>query len=694
MSQIPITVAVKIIGQRWFDHLADELEEARIDIVCGEGDADVDLSVPLTTEDRNLSISEVFGTVRTFATQTLPALALRPSQKLPHIESPSTAAHWKTHSESVDKHSRGVSRSMSMASKRPRAQTAPDDSRRPMLETIMSREEGDEAMGRLSSSLSSDHRYGQWAAPSEEGHAGHEVENNAAEGAPAFLVEESEKTAHLIDPSVADTKPASGSVVAPHPPTIRDDRPVSHLKYRNPALHVPLSRTLWLPADPLKPVDLGEGGTVSYSGRCLVSSEGGRGSIGSWEEDSTLCFDEEEQGEVLAGEKEGDAQKREDQEEHERHARIGSDELLMPPSSSSPAPPSPHLSRRGSQLSVLSGTSALRASDLVRRGSLFSNDLSRGYTLKGNERVRVAADVAAKIEAQEGTRQVSVLDEGVRRRGSSSASQQSPSLRRRATRSSFASGPISPMVLPSPNLNHSPTLRRHPDQAKPSPPPVPVFTDEPSSIDPSSTAPPTESAAYPFPPPSPSSPVLARRNTGASLNPPSPSGAQFARDHSPSDLSTGSPSRRSFHSHLTPGSPTNNSYPPTSPRGASPRKHTILGRSRSRTGASIAPSLQFSAHLSRTSEERANGEDEQEILVHPELVGEGGAPQVSLSQRDALRIELLEEARKEHERYAKREERASEQDRKNSEGHGAKVGILKRLLVGGDPDMADHPEND
>jgi hypothetical protein len=696
--QIPITIAVKVIGTRWFDHLADEIEEAKVDIVCGEGNSDVELSVPLTLEDKNLSIREAFGTVRTFATVTLPSLALRPSAKLPHVQSPSTTTHWKTHSDAVDQHSRGVSRSTSFAVRpRPRAQTAPDDSR-PMLEPIMSREEEDEAMGRLSSSLSSDHRYGRWAAASEEGHEGaktEEIHNNAMEGAPVSLVEETEKTAQIADASMTITKkPFPDSVVTPHPPIIRDDRPVSHLKYRNPALHVPLSRTLWLPADPLQPVDLGEGGTVTYSGRALVSSEGGRGMIGSWAE-STVCLlaGEKDEEEVLDEAMEKRAAQRQQQEddhdrdEHERHARIGSDDFLMPPSASSPVPPS-HLSRRGSELSVGSRTSAMRASDLVRRGSRLSVSQGYGggaYTLSGNERIRVAADVAQKIEQEQGGRQLSVLDGGLmRRRGSSSASQGSPGLFRRATKSSIMSGPLSPAILSSPN--HSPVLRRHPDQPKPSPPGVPVFTDEPTSLDLSSSTPPTESAAYPFPPPVPTSPTLARRNTGASLNPPSPSGAQSARGRSPSDLSSShpSPSRLSFHQQQlrAPGSPTSTSYPPTSPR-ASPRKTSILGRSRSRTNASTAPSLQFSGHLSRTSEEHAIGdEDVQEILVHPDVVEPGGAPAVSLSQADALKIELLEEARKAHEAHAKREEKASEQE-------SAKVGFFKKLLVGGDPDEAD-----
>jgi hypothetical protein len=33
---IPITVFCKLIGTRWFDHLLDELDEAKIDLICGE----------------------------------------------------------------------------------------------------------------------------------------------------------------------------------------------------------------------------------------------------------------------------------------------------------------------------------------------------------------------------------------------------------------------------------------------------------------------------------------------------------------------------------------------------------------------------------------------------------------------------------------------------------------------------------
>lgn len=73
-----------------------------------------------------------------------------------------------------------------------------------------------------------------------------------------------------------ETTPSS-ALITPHAPVVRDDRPVTHLRYDNPALVTPLERTLWLPRDPLLPLDLGD--TVDYHGTALVSSEGGRGVI-------------------------------------------------------------------------------------------------------------------------------------------------------------------------------------------------------------------------------------------------------------------------------------------------------------------------------------------------------------------------------------------------------------------------------
>lgn len=83
----------------------------------------------------------------------------------------------------------------------------------------------------------------------------------------------------------------SDALITPHALIVRDDRPVSHLKYGNPAEVEPLARGLWLPRDPLVPLDLGD--TVDYWGRMLISSEGGKGEIGDWEKE-----DEAQEGEV------------------------------------------------------------------------------------------------------------------------------------------------------------------------------------------------------------------------------------------------------------------------------------------------------------------------------------------------------------------------------------------------------------
>ncbi|GAA5927178.1 hypothetical protein JCM10213_005601 [Rhodosporidiobolus nylandii] len=694
---IPLTVAVKILGTRYFDHLMDEIEEAQIDIICGEGNAAADLSVPLDEEDRDLhlSLAEAYSTVKTFATVTLPALALRPASKLPRVASPSKlAAHWKARSEATTaRRSRTNSFQNGGTLVRMRSHTSPDDWRRPMLETIMSRDETATEEGFVEASPALPQRQ-LWPTPGPGGEARQAdgVEAQVGEkaqpppppaGAPVSLVEEAFKVP-LSTAAVVATHAHESALVTPHAPVIRDDRPVSHLRYRSPAETVPLSRSLWLPRDPLKPVDLGD--TVDYHGRALVSSEGGRGVIGSWEENPSKGEEDEDEDEDEGGTDEmlgpvnaGPAIEAAPHSEQSRaqkdaaevepaHARSTSNDMLMPSS-----PRAPELVRRGSRLSVLSHDAA-------------------AYTLKGNERIRVAADVAARIEAEQGGRQLSVFDGGImRRRASSSASSQRPSsifsgLQRRGTRVSSAGDGGASMMVHSPH--HSPVLLRHPDEPKPSPPAIPAFTEEPVSLDPSPTGstPPRESSAYPFPPPSP---TLGRRATHASLSPSSPSRPQpgrdrspsavsFAasasptrpinRDRSPSDLSTGAGSRLSI------GSPTSHRFPPSS--ASFLRSPT---RTRTQRSASGAPSLQFSATLGRTSEE------DQEIVIHPTHEGDESAPAVSLSQAAALRAELLEEERRAHEQYQKKHEQRLERERRDTEDGGG-AGWLRRLLVRSEAD--------
>ncbi|GAA6026880.1 hypothetical protein JCM8097_005929 [Rhodosporidiobolus ruineniae] len=677
---IPLTVLTKLIGTRWFDHLIDELEEAKINIICDAGDTSsfADLSVPLEEEDRDLhylTLPELASTIKTFATVTLPALALHPAKKLPRVASPSKlAAHWKARSESAavaKKRARSRTSSFNTAAAamaagsaaaRPRAHTSPNERRsgetddwgRPMLETIMSREESapgegaDGGLGRMSPSLSQD-RYGNWAAASDEGHGEKHDGGEAARpnphaqpvvpsGADQPLAEEALKPSFVTTAAATLDEPADpDGLISPHPPIIRDDRPVSHLHYHNPALVAPLSRSLWLPRDPLKPVDLGD--TVDYSGRAvLVSSEGGRGVIGSWEEMPTCVETAVEEGQA---EQHGEALPAGEHDEvHERR----SNDFLVP--SSPPPTTSPiQLARRGSRLSVVSVTG------------------DGAYTLKGNERIRVAADVAQKIEAEEGQRQLSVLDVdggGMQRRASytSSSLGRRPSsilsgLQRRGTRvSSAPSDRPSSLMVHSPH--HSPVLVRHPDEAKPSPPAIPSFTDEPAPLDAPSSTPP-EGTAYPFPPTSPSPAALTPSRIPL---PPSP---------------------------IPPSSPTSTRYPPLSP--ASPsfpgRRPTSASsshgiRTRTLRSASLAPSLQFSVALGSTTEENAH-----EILVHPDLDGGNGQPAVSLSQAAALRAELLQEERAKHLQHEEAERQRLEKEEKDRAGGAS---WLRRLLVKTDVD--------
>lgn len=75
------------------------------------------------------------------------------------------------------------------------------------------------------------------------------------------------------------------SIVRAHPPVLRDDRPVTNVPYDNPALVAPLAECLWLPRNPLKPLDLGD--TVDYYGRILVSSQASESMLGT----SSLAVD-------------------------------------------------------------------------------------------------------------------------------------------------------------------------------------------------------------------------------------------------------------------------------------------------------------------------------------------------------------------------------------------------------------------
>lgn len=395
--------------------------------------------------------------------------------------------------------------------------------------------------------------------------------------------------------------PPSSALITTHPPIVRDDRPVTNVRYDNPAQVAELARALWLPRDPLVPCDLGD--TVDYHGRLLVSSEGGQGIIGSWDE----CITEVEQ--------EGEAGKEKRRESRQQT----SEDLLMPRSSNGEAT---FLERRPSRLSLTSGATGLRRKPT------------------GTERIRVAGDVAAKIEAEEGVR----VGAG-RRRGSSAASgtPPPPGLGRRGTGTSTldgSAGPRSPSLgqgvdLVAGGTPPSPVFLRHPTKSSPR---IPTFTDEPETLALPSTAtssiaspPAVTETAYPFPPPSqaPTSPHSTLRRRPSFLE---ADGSQ--REQLP--LSPGASSLSPSHS-MTPRSPSIN--------------RTHRGRGRSASAA---------------------------ISMHPPpSIAEGleVAEEVFISQSEALRNELLEEEREEHQkRVAKEEARKRREERQG--------GWLGRLVVG------------
>ncbi|PWN32848.1 uncharacterized protein FA14DRAFT_110789, partial [Meira miltonrushii] len=85
-----------------------------------------------------------------------------------------------------------------------------------------------------------------------------------------------------------------GPLVKPHTKVQWDDTPNNHARYNNPFYSVELDPFLWLPRDPMAPVDLCD--TIEWHGPALVSSQGGLGRMGEWEEDEdeeSECVDEE-----------------------------------------------------------------------------------------------------------------------------------------------------------------------------------------------------------------------------------------------------------------------------------------------------------------------------------------------------------------------------------------------------------------
>ncbi|KAK4058594.1 hypothetical protein OIO90_000038 [Microbotryomycetes sp. JL221] len=265
---IPVTVFIKIVGTRWFDKLMDELDEAEIDIVCGEEEnMSKELSVPLTATDddmHRLAPREVASTLKNFTVSTLPALTFRPSSRLPTVPSPHKS------SKGVKFDSETEQGAVAPIRPKPRSRT---NSGRPRAQSAGSQDD-DKPMLMAATAFGTSHGKNE----SEYDFAAikrRETKRSDPNKLDLYQFSRGE----LSDDS--DDKQAR--LVTPHAPIVRDDRPVTNVRYHNPAQVARLERSLWLPRDPLKPVDLGD--TINYHGHAFVSSEGGNGAIGTWSDD-------------------------------------------------------------------------------------------------------------------------------------------------------------------------------------------------------------------------------------------------------------------------------------------------------------------------------------------------------------------------------------------------------------------------
>jgi hypothetical protein len=156
-------------------------------------------------------------------------------------------------------------------------------------------------------------------------------------------------------------------LVSPHPHLIRDDRPDYDAAYDDPHLIDPLVHALWLPRDPLSVLDLND--TVDYRGPAIVSSEGGSGRLGQWDEPADPIV--------------------------EVPTMIAEDVTSTTPQRSTSGP-----ARRpttSSSLTVPSNTGAIVSTP----SSLSSaTRLRAGERLQGTERIAVAEEVAARLDEE------------------------------------------------------------------------------------------------------------------------------------------------------------------------------------------------------------------------------------------------------------------------------------------------------
>lgn len=166
-------------------------------------------------------------------------------------------------------------------------------------------------------------------------------------------------------------------IVSPHPRLIRDDRPNYSAGYEDPHLIQPLEHSLWLPRDPLSPIDLND--TVDYRGPAMVSSAGGHGRLGQWDEPEVDPL-----ADVPSAIAQDVLQVSPEKQDPLAVSRPSRSNSLMVPSQS--------VSRPGIESP---------SSSLGRRSGRSASPLAAAERLHGDERIAVADEVAARLNEGE-----------------------------------------------------------------------------------------------------------------------------------------------------------------------------------------------------------------------------------------------------------------------------------------------------
>lgn len=196
------------------------------------------------------------------------------------------------------------------------------------------------------------------------------------------------------DEEEEEEEDAHRDLVCPHANVRWDDTPSNSARYNNPFYNTELDPFLWLPRDPLALLDLYD--TIEWHGSALVSSQGGQGYVGDWDEEEEEEYELREKGHYDDDSDDG----LDGIEGHEQILLTGTlarhleevedvEDVPDPAASLSKAVLADYKKaiRRGSNVGSQDDSSTLGPNALVRQGSMMSHASFRSPTLSARMRV-------------------------------------------------------------------------------------------------------------------------------------------------------------------------------------------------------------------------------------------------------------------------------------------------------------------